>query len=294
MHEMSQPRGARTPRKGCRALARVTSGIRWRLLYVSAAAVLAASPAIGAQGVSVALLPAASTVSPGATFELSIEVTRAGSSFNAFDMYVGYDPAALTLLPTSPISLQEGSYFTGACSNRYHRFQAGTDRDTITDVLLCAGVSLAGPGQIYKLRFRAANLAQVTTVRFLPGLQFYNSGLYVNPDSSTDATIGIGVSLAVPGAAFDAVPTLAAWPNPARGRVALRIASPMGGEQSLWVADLQGRRVRDLEVGQFVAGTRMVAWDGRDDSGRAVAPGVYVGFARIGARLLLSRFVLIR
>src|SRR6266516_3043333 len=150
-----------------------------------------ASRAIG-QGVTVALTPVSSSVAPGSQFDLFIEVTRQGSLFNAFDAIVGYDPAALTSIPLSPLSLQEGSYMKAACSTRFHRFRQGTDRDTTTDVLLCNGVAVAGPGQIYRLHFKASNTTQVTRVRFLPGLQFYNNGLYVNPAYSSDATIGIG------------------------------------------------------------------------------------------------------
>ena len=54
---------------------------------------------------------------------------QAGSPFNAFDAYVGYDPAALTL--------------------------------------------------------------ESTSVQFLPGIQFFNGGLFVNPATSSPAFIVI-------------------------------------------------------------------------------------------------------
>jgi hypothetical protein len=175
-----------------------------------------------AQGVTVALLPATQTVAPGSEFVLSLEVTRAGSPFNAFDAIIGYDPAALTLLPQTPVALQEGAYFAAACPNHFHRFQAGVDRDTITDVLLCAGKSVTGPGQIYRLRFRASNTAQSTHVRFLPGLQFYNAGLFANPDSSSDAIVGIGVP-----ATAESTVVKAPAPKPGvKARPARRRASP--------------------------------------------------------------------
>jgi flagellar hook assembly protein FlgD len=37
--------------------------------------------------------------------------------------------------------------------------------------------------------------------------------------------------------------------------------------------------VRALESGSFAAGRHVLAWDGRDESGRLAAPGVY--FARV-------------
>lgn len=136
-----------------------------------------------------ALLPATQTVAPGAEFDLSLEVTAAGSAFNAFDAVIGYDPKALTQVPWKAV---EGEYFVSGCATRFHQFRPGADRDTITDVLMCAGKSLTGPGQIYLLRFKASQSPGTTKVRFLPGLQFYNAGLFVNPDSSSDAVIAIG------------------------------------------------------------------------------------------------------
>src|SRR5438093_988198 len=59
------------------------------------AAIVAAAPLPAAAGVRVALQPANSTVAPGSEFDLSMEVTEAGSNFNGFDAYIGYDPAAL-------------------------------------------------------------------------------------------------------------------------------------------------------------------------------------------------------
>jgi hypothetical protein len=248
-----------------------------------------------AQGVHVALLPATQTVAPGDTFNLQIYVTQAGSSFNGFDAYVGYDPSAVTLLARSPISLQEGTYFASACSQRFHRFQQGVDRDTITDVLLCAGVSLPGPGQIYRLHFQASSFPQVTSIHFLPGTQFYNAGLYVNPDSTKDAMIGIGIALGVESPAGPAPKTLRmfAAPNPAHGVINFRIETDKPGDQRLVVADVMGRAVRRLENGRFTAGIRNTVWDCRNDSGLVVPPGNYFAILRAGAKTIRAPFAIV-
>src|SRR2546422_3555261 len=94
----------------------------------------------------------------------------------------------------SPVSLQQGTLITSACGSTFHRFRAGAGVDTVTDILLCNGVSMTGPGQIYRLHFKASTTAQLTAVRFMPGkLKFYDAGLFVTPVSSTDAQVGIGV-----------------------------------------------------------------------------------------------------
>jgi hypothetical protein len=60
-------------------------------------------------------------------------------------------------------------------------------------------------------------------------------------------------------------------PNPARGRVRLMLPK---GSTSAVITDATGRRVRELPC----AGTsdRTLVWDGRDNSGRLLAPGVYL------------------
>lgn len=43
------------------------------------------------------------------------------------------------------------------------------------------------------------------------------------------------------------------------------------------VHDVRGRLVRSLPAGSLDAGPHTLAWDGWDDSGRAVASGAYGG-----------------
>ncbi len=264
----------------------------WVVAGLALGLLAACVPGARAQGVRVALLPAAQSVAPGDSFDVSIEVTQSGSSFNGFDATIGYDPAALTLVQRSPLSQQEGTYFKNACGNRFHLFKPGADRDTITDVLLCSGMSLPGPGQIYRLRFKASSTPQVTHVRVL-ALQFYDAGLYVNPDSSTDAVIGIGQALGVGDGPPRPGLRIQASPNPSRGDAQLRIDAPRGGMQHVTILDVGGRMVRHLEDGRFEPGIRTVRWDAKDDSGRRVRPGVYLAQLRTASEEVHSRFTLL-
>jgi hypothetical protein len=249
--------------------------------------------AAGAQGVTVALRPAGLTVAPGAEFELSIDVTCAGSAFNGFDAIIGYDPAVLTPLPLTPAALQEGESFVAACANRFHRFRAGAGHDTLTDVLLCPATAITGPGRIYRLRFRASRTAQLTQVRFLPGLQFYNAGLFVNPDSSCDAVVGIGVAADSSQVVLTAPALgLTARPDSGHAGVLFELDVDRDGEQQLMVMDLGGRIVRRLLHGTFTAGRRMVPWDGRDDAGVAAPAGGYAATIRVPGQMREARFTL--
>jgi len=249
-----------------------------------------------AQGVTVALTPNGQQVAPGATFTLDITVTQAGSAFNGLDAVIGYDPAALTFLPASPISFQEGTLMTGACGNTFHVFRPGASTDTLTDVLLCNGVSLTGPGQVYRLRFQASTTPQVTVVRFLPGLQFYNAGLYVNPVLASNAVVGIGITPPVnvgPSPASDQL-RLRITPNPARSGAVFTLEADRPGRQRVAVFDLRGRVVRAFDDSATTAGVRMVAWDGRDGAGHAVAAGIYIVKFEVAGRSVSSRVTLVR
>lgn len=255
---------------------------------------LAATTA-SAAGVHVALLPDTTTdVAPGDTLIFELRVPEAGAPFNAYEATVSYDTTALTFLPTSPTSLQEGTLMKGACGSTFHVFKAGLDTLSISHSLLCAGVSLTGPGQLYQLRFRAREVVTGTWVH-IRRVQFYLAGSPVNPAYPADAFVVIGGVLdapAVPGPAPRL--SLAARPNPCRGGTTFVVGSDRAGEQRLEVFDVAGRAVRTLARGDFVAGQRHVAWDGADSSGRKVPPGVYPVVFTAAGREVRARVTVIR
>lgn len=258
-------------------------------------ALAAVAPSAGAQGVTVALTPGGQQVAPGATFTVEVTVTSPGSPFNGFDAVIGYDPSALTLVPMSPTTLQQGSLMTGACANTFHRFRQGTGTDTVACVLLCSGVSVTGPGQIYRLQFRAATTPQVTVIRFLPGLQFYQAGLYVNPVHSANALVGIGMPapVGVEPTVVPGSPGLVVAPNPARRGAVFTLEADRSGPQRLVLLDVRGRLVRVLEDSNAAAGTRTFAWDGLDGSGRPAEPGVYLVRFQVAGRSVSRRITVI-
>ena len=237
-------------------------------------ALVATFSAAHAAGVHIALAPLAQSVAPGSTFLLELSSTEAGDTFNGYEVVVSYDPTALTLLPTNPTSLQEGSYMVGACGTRFHRFEAAGDSINFTDILLCNQVVLPGPGQLYKLNFRAS-LNPGNTFVSIRSVEFYHGGTYVTPVVSAGARIGIGVPLDVGDGGGAAQSRLSCAPNPFRGGTVLRIETPAPESENLRVVDTQGRAVRHLQSGTFRAGARSVTWDGRDDAGRRVAAGLY-------------------
>ena len=78
-------------------------------------------------------------------------------------------------------------------------------------------------------------------------------------------------------------------PNPARGVGRLAFELPRSGRTSVTVYDATGRRVRGLIDARLSAGAHAIAWDGRDDAGGRVSPGVYVVDVATGGTRLTSK-----
>jgi hypothetical protein len=83
-------------------------------------------------------------------------------------------------------------------------------------------------------------------------------------------------------------------PNPCSVVAMLRFALPRETRVTLVVYDAAGRKVREVVSGLTPAGDHAIAWDLRDDTGRAVGAGLY--FARFSAegRTVTHRFATLR
>ncbi len=141
-----------------------------------------------------AVRPSLVNVQPGEVFEVELTITETGSAFNGYDAVVGYDPAVLTF-QQRPQAQQEGPLMTGACPNRFHDFHAMPADGilSVTHVLLCAGVSVTGPGVVYRLQFVAGQNNATTSISLLDGTAFYLAGVYVTPVFLENAEVQIGL-----------------------------------------------------------------------------------------------------
>jgi len=265
---------------------------------VAARAQLEASPvaalatAAGADSIWVAIVPGDTAVAPGGTFDVHLRVTQPGRGFNAYDAVIEYDPAALTFIAQAA-NVQQGSLMRGACGNTFHLFQAAPDSLVIHHSILCAGVTLFGPGNLYNLRFQAAATPQYTQVR-VRSIQFFDAGLFTGPVALAPAArVQVGMpSDAVPGAGRLQGPHLWAAPNPFNPATTLHVESDAQW-RDLVVLDVRGHVVRKLAAGVQAPGAAQWVWDGRDERGARVGSGVYVASLR-GARGAVSqRLVLV-
>lgn len=134
--------------------------------------------------VTAALQPSAGTVQVGQNFVVTLRVTQAGSGFNTYQTIIHWDPAKVSLQGNA-----QGSYMTGACGATFHWYSIGTTEIGVVNSILCGGMSLTGPGDLYVLTFRAD--AAGTAAFTLPTLDFADAGNPVTPVNSTGTSVTI-------------------------------------------------------------------------------------------------------
>jgi len=83
-------------------------------------------------------------------------------------------------------------------------------------------------------------------------------------------------------------------PNPFSGNTVIKYALPKDANVELVIYNIAGQRVRTLVNGRQRAGYKAVEWDGRDESGRPVAPGVYFYKMKAGKFEATKKLTLLR
>ena len=83
-------------------------------------------------------------------------------------------------------------------------------------------------------------------------------------------------------------------PNPFNSGTNITFSVVEAGEVELSVYNLMGQRVTVLFSGFAQAGSHVLAWDGRDDSGNSVASGVYAYRLMQGDQTEVRRLMLLK
>ncbi|MEJ2538041.1 MAG: T9SS type A sorting domain-containing protein [Calditrichia bacterium] len=66
------------------------------------------------------------------------------------------------------------------------------------------------------------------------------------------------------------------YPNPFNSGTTIEFYLPLTSEINVEIYNLLGQKVRTLWQGRQMAGQYQLRWDGRDETGREVASGVYI------------------
>ncbi len=110
-------------------------------------------------------------------------------------------------------------------------------------------------------------------------------------------TLSAGAASQKAGPAADRLPASYALfpsqPNPSRGRAIFRFDIPRPSQVRIELFDPLGRRVRTLLDGPVDAGSQVLPWDGRDERGGRLGPGVYLYRMTAGPFTAERRLVLL-
>ncbi len=130
-----------------------------------------------------------------------------------------------------------------------------------TDAWALVTLPLAPVSASMQLRFVAEDLGTDTFVEAgLDDVRILTAATAAPLVPATSATLSLG----------------APSPNPFRSETTIELQIPRSGPVTLDVVDVSGRRIARLLDGERIgAGTHRVQWEGRDDGGSRVAPGVY-------------------
>ena len=83
------------------------------------------------------------------------------------------------------------------------------------------------------------------------------------------------------------------YPNPFNSDTVIRCALPQSGQVDLALYDLAGQKVAVPARGVREAGSYVLRWDGRDDTGRALASGVYLYRLHVGGHAEARKLLLL-
>ena len=213
---------------------------------------------------------------------LRFEVDETAHRFNGYEVTIKFDPEVLTFE-----GLQEGDLMVNACPNRFRYLTTTDSTITYSHVLLCAGVSLDGPGVLSIYNFRA-NAYGVTLVEITsnPDRTFVDAGLWIwlgHPSyprqvvlhdaiveiSDPNADVGENAGIGRRGGG------MLVWPNPIRDAATVLLDVERNVPCGVSVYDSGGCLVRRILQPVVLNGPRSLIWDGRSDSGRRVASGTY-------------------
>lgn len=126
-----------------------------------------------------------------------------------------------------------------------------------------------------------------------PGASYRYRFDLVMPAGASPTFVSYGPYLATISPALGTPVGVFAWPNPGRGATTLQlhVGRLDGARGEAAIYDLAGRRVRALHHGPLAQRLTTLTWDGRDDRGMSLAPGVYLLRFSAGGRDATMRLI---
>jgi hypothetical protein len=84
------------------------------------------------------------------------------------------------------------------------------------------------------------------------------------------------------------------YPNPFNPTTDIQFSIPQAGNVNISVYNMLGQEVRTLFAGQAERGTKVVRWDGRDNSGVVMPTGTYIYRMTAGSFVDAKKMMLLK
>jgi len=89
-------------------------------------------------------------------------------------------------------------------------------------------------------------------------------------------------------------PILEISPNPFNPSTTIACSIPVSGESTIKIYNLKGQLVKELHKGYLAEGRHSFVWNGKDDSNRSVASGIYFTRIENGGTSAIRKAVLLK
>jgi len=183
------------------------------------------------------------------------------------------------------VSVSRGSLVTSQSSQVFFEDLASGGTAQIDAAVMGTGLTLRGSGEVAVLEFRVLSDDAAAPKLAAGSLRDRNNKalrLSIDPGEMGDMVSGAAKVL-----------SFGAYPNPFRGETQIALSVPEAGEVTLKVYDVSGRQVATLVDGVLEAGSHQIAWDGRAEGGRRVAPGLYLAVVRMSGKEMTGKLFML-
>jgi hypothetical protein len=226
----------------------------------------------------------------GTTYWFALRTRDDAGNWSGISNVVRFD----WIYDTAPPAAPTGTVATRVGGDARTTWNAGSEPDLAGYHVYRAGSS-GGPWTLVSGGLVTATQFLDTTV---PGgattLWYAVTALDVSDnESARGAAVSVDFGVAPPVPAAWAIET--GYPNPSRtgNPVTIPVAIPAvgGAGARIEITDGGGRSVRRIDLSGYAPGTRNITWDGRNDSGREIAPGPYTAWLIAGDTRERARLV---
>ena len=87
---------------------------------------------------------------------------------------------------------------------------------------------------------------------------------------------------------------LSLWPNPVKHATSIQLVLAHNETVNCAIYDISGRPIATIFRGSLAAGSWSWMWNGRDDRGQLLPPGIYWATVHLGTRRITSTIVLLQ